>query len=147
MKLPSNNKRGITLVEVIVGVFVLSIFAVGILSLLIYNNQAVADSARDKVDYSSATQKLDMILAAVSNGDEAFVTYAGEGDNKYATGLEKEELADLIGILPENIGVREDRVDKNNPNSTIRGWYIELEFSEDLTVKGYAANTLGAFDK
>ena len=147
MKLPRHNKKGITLVEVIVGVFVLSIFAVGILSLLVYNNQAVSDSVIDKTNYSTATQKLDMIIAAVSNGDELFVTYEGEGDNKYAVGLEKEELADLVGVLPENVGVTEDRVDKNNPNSTIRGWYIELKFSEELTVKGYAANTQGAFDK
>lgn len=141
MKLPRNNKKGITLVEVIVGVFVLSIFAVGILSLLIYNNQAVSDSVVMKADYSTAVQKLDMIIAAVSNGaDDSFVTY----ENSKAVGLKKAAIAQLVEMNEDDVSVTPDYY---TGTTTIRGWYIELAYSEELTVKGYAANTLGAFDK
>lgn len=141
MKLPRNNKKGITLVEVIIGVFVLSIFAVGILSLLVYNNQAVSDSAVKKADYSTAIQKLDTIIAAVSNGgDDTFVTY----ENNKAVGLKLDAIAALVDMNETDVTVTPDLY---AGTATIRGWYIQLDFSENLTVKGYAANTLGAFDK
>lgn len=154
MKLPRNNKRGVTLVEVVIGVFVLSIFALGILSLLIYNNQAVSDSAIKKTDTSAAVQKLDTIIAAVSYGDDSgFVTYTGEGKDKKATGLDDEKLAQLIGVDKTDLRIAEDRYDKTNPSSLIRGWYITLTYkvprgdeTVETVVKGYAANTKGAFD-
>lgn len=146
-KLPRNNKRGVTLVEVVIGVFVLSIFALGILSLLIYNNQAVADSARDKADYSAAMQKLDTVIAAISHGpDSGFVNYTGEGREKRATGLAEDKLEELIGVADEQLETSPDYYGGAG-SSTIRGWYITLDYSEELTVKGYAANTLGAFDE
>jgi len=142
MKLPRNNKKGITLVEVIVGVFVLSIFAVGILSLLIYNNQAVSDSTREKAATSSAAQKMDTVIAAVSNGpDSGFLTLDGD-DN--VTGLELDALCALVDLTAGAITV--DAVDQYDA-STIRGWYITLKYSDEVSVKGYVANTQGAFDK
>ena len=154
MKLPRNNKRGITLVEVMVGVLVLSLFALGILSLLIYNNQAVSDSAIKKADNSAAIQKLDTIIAAVSYGDDSgFVIYDGEGKEKKATGLDDQKLAQLIGVAREDLNISADRYDNANPSSLIRGWYITLyykvtrgEETVETVVKGYAANTKGAFD-
>lgn len=141
MKLPQNNKKGITLVEVVIGVFVLSIFAVGILSLLVYNNNAVSDSIVKKADYSTAIQKLDTIIAAVSNGDDdSFVTY----ESNKAVGLKLAEMAALVDMDEGKVSATPDYY---AGTTTIRGWYIELTYSEELTVKGYAANTLGAFDK
>ena len=142
MKLPSNNKRGVTLVEVVIGVFVLSIFALGILSLLIYNNQAVSDSAKDKSAYSAAMQKLDTVIAAVSNGPDSGYLVLDTDDN--VTGLELDDLCTLADLGPGSITVSStDMYDTNH----IRGWYIELKYSDELTVKGYAANTKGKFDK
>ena len=154
MKLPRNNKKGITLVEVVVGVFVLSIFAVGILSLLIYNNRAVSDSAVQKADYSTAVQKLDTIIAAISYGpDSGFVEYTGEGKEKKATGIDKEALASLIGVSKDDIDISENHYLETDPTSSIRGWYITLTYkvvrgeeTSETVVKGYAANTIGAFD-
>ena len=142
MKLPRNNKKGITLVEVIVGVFVLSIFAVGILSLLIYNNHAVSNSTREKAATSTAAQKLDTVISAVSNGPESgFLTL--DGDNN-VTGLDLDALCTLVDLTAGSITV--DSVDKYDA-SNIRGWYITLKYSDEVSVKGYVANTQGAFDK
>lgn len=142
MKLPSNNKRGVTLVEVVIGVFVLSIFALGILSLLIYNNQAVSDSAKDKSAYSAAMQKLDTVIAAVSNGPDSGYLLLDADDN--VTGLKLDALCTLADLDAGSITVSStDMYDTNH----IRGWYIELKYSDELTVKGYAANTKGKFDK
>ena len=142
MKLPRHNKKGITLVEVIVGVFVLSIFAVGILSLLIYNNQAVSNSTREKAATSTAAQKLDTVISAVSNGPESgFLTL--DSDNN-VTGLDLDALCTLVDLTAGSITV--DSVDKYDA-SNIRGWYITLKYSDEVSVKGYVANTQGAFDK
>lgn len=141
-KLPRNNKRGVTLVEVVIGVFVLSIFALGILSLLIYNNQAVSDSAKDKSAYSAAMQKLDTVIAAVSNGPDSGYLVLDADDN--VTGLKLTALCTLADLDDGSITVSStDMYDTNH----IRGWYIELKYSDELTVKGYAANTKGKFDK
>ena len=145
MTLPRNNKRGITLVEVIVGVFVLSIFAVGILSLLIYNNQAVSDSTREKAATSAAAQKLDTVIAAVSNGpDSGFLTLDANGN---VTGLAPDNLNALCALVGlENGSIKVDSVDQYD-SSHIRGWYITLEYSDEVSVKGYVANTQGALDE
>lgn len=146
MKLPYNNKKGITLVEVIVGVFVLSIFAVGILSLLIYNNQAVSDSAIDKRNYSAASQKLDIILAAVSNSlapataeFDPNISYLKEGSDG---SIEIDEIQfrtdfdlDDCTLLFEEDG------------DPLRGWYVTLTYLETVEIKGYASFAQGAFDK
>lgn len=143
MKLPRNNKKGITLVEVVIGVFVLSIFAVGILSLLVYNNNAVSESAREKVATSTAAQKLDTVIAAISNGPDSGFFTTDDDDN--VTGLDLDALCTLVDLPvdPNSISVTPDMYDSSN----IRGWYITLKYSDEVSVKGYVANTQGAFDK
>ena len=165
MKLPRHNKKGITLVEVIVGVFVLSIFALGILSLLIYNNQAVSDSAVEKVDYSAAVQKLDMIIAAVANTelpkddapqaekDACFLKKNGSGDIT----LDHAKLGEVLS-LDSTIWNIEPKRDPSDTTKPLRGWYITLTYTVKRTehgtetpystvVKGYASFSQGAFDK
>ena len=142
MKLPRNSKKGITLVEVVVGVFVLSIFALGILSLLLYNNQAVSNSIHEKTVTSAAVQKLDTVIAAVSNGPESgFLNLDASGN---ITGLNVDALCVLVDLPGGSITV--DLVD-NYDATSIRGWYITLKYSDEVSIKGYVANTLGEFDK
>ena len=158
MKAPRNNKKGITLVEVIVGVFVLSIFALGILSLLIYNNQAVADSTIQKVDSSTAAQKLDMVLAAISNST---------GPDKDGDISEDSYLMVVNGNVDVNVnkicidfGMTDASTWSVTANSDpangdpLRGWYITVTYTVDrgnqncvTQVKGYAAFAEGAFDE
>ena len=168
MKLPRNNKKGITLVEVIVGVFVLSIFALGILSLLIYNNQAVSDSAVEKADYSAAVQKLDMVIAAVSNSlgpdaddYDATISYLSENGSNIEVDIAG--LRDDFGMSDAtvwDIDADPDPDPEEAAHSTepLRGWYITLTYKVKRTergtetdyttvVRGYAAFAQGEFDK
>ena len=53
-------------------------------------------------------------------------------------------LCTLVDLTAGSITV--DSVDKYDA-SNIRGWYITLKYSDEVSVKGYVANTQGAFDK
>ena len=139
---PKKSKRGVTLVESVIAVVVLGIFATGILSLLTAGGAKIMKISGESAAYAAATQKMDLVVASISNDATSYplidntdpenpvylakVTFAAEGASVTAT-LEK-----LVSDEPAT-------------TMNIRGWYLELTY-QGVTVKSFASFTQGAFD-
>lgn len=147
MLFPAKSKRGVTLVEVVFAVVILGLFATGILGLLIAGNAKINESYAESTTYVQAVSKLDLVLAAISNGSEKFKDLNAEPE------LDVDALTEALGLPKDSLtGVTEltaetslyDNSDSQNHN--IRGWYIELTYQKTITVKGFASNSEGVFD-
>ncbi len=139
---PKKSKRGVTLVESVIAVVVLGIFATGILPLLTSGGTKILETSQESAAYAQATQKLDFVIAAISNGSDEYVEYATNEDGTPGSviGLKEKKLTD------ERITITKTEWLFNNSEPTrIRGWYLSLTY-EGQTVTGFAANAEGVFD-
>ena len=135
--LPKNNKKGVTLVELVMAVVVLSIFAIGIITGLTAASTKIAQNSREAAIHSEAVQKLDAVISVVSNGSyAASADLAGEVKGVLGYGNEV-----TLSMTPDP----NTYVDANGVTKT-RGWKISLTYG-GVTVKGYTSNTEGVFDK
>ncbi len=145
----SKNKRGVTLVEVVFGTVILAFFATGVLSLLISANNSIDDNYERAFAVSAANQKLDTAITLLSGGTEAgYVTSSdNDGDGFKEFEIEVEKLLTRLELEEDSISFEEDFyvISATENKTVLRGWKITLSYG-DVTVKGYASNTQGAFN-
>ncbi len=145
------SKKGITLVESVIAVVLLGFAATGILTLLISSGTKILQIGGESSAYSEATQKMDFIISAISNGSNPHDSASGSLD---IAQLLTDFSAELDGISEGNVTQRIDWYPNSGEYSPaagdeigdyIRGWYLELEYN-GITVNGFAANSEGVFD-
>ena len=129
---PKNSKQGMTLIEIVLGVVVLSIFTLGIITAMAVGSTAIAKKAGETTYHAEAVQKMDAVISVISNG-----SYTGDVASaaKSVLGYGNEvELTAIAETYPTDTG------DK------VRGFRLSLTY-KGATVTGYASNTEGVFDK
>lgn len=142
--LPKKSKKGITLVESVVAVVLLAMFAIGVLTLLTSGGVKIQEISKDAAAYAEATQKLDLAISAISNGSSEYIDTTDESDWDLNAA---DNLKSTIGVddvvferVFYKVGSPQDKTASN-----VRGWYLELTFN-GVTVKGFASNSEGVFD-
>ena len=163
--LPKKSKKGITLVETVIAVVVLAILAIGVLSLMSAGGRNILLMSKEASDRAAAAQQLDLVIAAISNGDsrtegntevnpyilkktEDKVNYCCLNINALFSALDLEEdkvtLVATIDLydkndartISESVKVGEENVTMTlRPVNNVRGWYLELTY-KDATAKG-----------
>lgn len=168
--LPRRSKQGVTLVESVIAVVVLGMFATGVLSLLTTGGAKILEISGESAAYAAATQELDLIIAAISNG----AVYVEEDETDGSLSLNTAGLASALGCNDTDIGytassadsftidgwtisaeydgmkltAKADLYDSTEPAEAdnIRGWYLTLENGGEK-VTGFAGNNKGVFDQ
>lgn len=149
--LPRRSKQGVTLVESVIAVVVLGMFATGVLSLLTTGGAKIMEISGESANYAEATQKLDLVISAISNG--AIVVVENEDDGTLS--LNTDGLTSALGydVTPVDIGftashdgMKLTATASRHSDGSIRGWYLTLEYGGE-TVTGFAGNNEGVFDK
>ena len=155
--LPSKSKKGVTLVEAVIAVVVLGLFAAGILNLLTAGSSKIIRTFGESADYAGATQRLDLTIAAISNGSTKYIVKSERTDADGTTiptcMLDVEALKTELGINDATIVAKTSIYDQNaledattvHDLASIRGWYITLTYN-GATVTGFASNSEGVFD-
>lgn len=131
---PKKSKQGVTLVEVVFGVVVLAIIAVGIITALSTGATTIEKKAADSAAHTEAVQKMDAVISTISNG-----SYAGVAD---VAGTVKAEL----GLGDVALSATADTYKNIDNVDVIKGWKLSLTY-KGQTVTGYASNTEGVFDQ
>ena len=140
--LPKKSKKGITLVESVVAVVLLAMFAIGVLTLLTSGGVKIQEISKDAAAYAEATQKLDLAISAISNG--AYI----KKDATDIVSLEEAALKTKLELdTSDTLNGRADLYKSGDPatSTNVRGWYLELTY-KGVTVKGFASNSEGVFD-
>lgn len=150
MKLfPKRSKKGITLVESVVAVVVLAIFAIGIITLLTSSGVKIQEISGESAAYAAATQKLDLAISSISNG--AYVSKEEETD---IVTFDLDALKNELGLDTTNGDKVEAEpefyvppADPSDPitASNVRGWYLTLTY-KGVEVQGFVSNSEGVFD-
>lgn len=135
--LPKNSKRGITLVESVVAVVVLGILVTGILTLLTTGGIKIQEISGESATYAKACQKMDLVISAISNGSETYIT-----DDT----LNVNALKSCLDFDDADVDIIAEPVSYEGRPGTVRGWYLELKY-QDVTVQGFASNSKGVFDQ
>lgn len=133
---PKNSKRGITLVESVVAVVVLGILVTGILTLLTTGGIKIQEISGESATYAKACQKMDLVISALSNGSETYIT----DDTLNVTALTN------CLSFDDDVVITAEPVDYEGGAGKVRGWYLELKY-QDVTVQGFASNSKGVFDQ
>ncbi|MBE5892169.1 MAG: hypothetical protein E7286_02175 [Lachnospiraceae bacterium] len=132
--LPKKSKQGVTLVEVVFGVVVLSIIAVGIIAALSTGSTTIHKKAQESASHSEAVQKMDAVISVISNGSYAGTDVAASAKSVLGYGSDVTLTATAESYT-------------NAAGETkVRGWKLSLTYKGE-TVTGYASNTEGVFDK
>lgn len=134
--LPKKSKRGITLVESVVAVVVLGILVTGILTLLTTGGIKIQEISGESATYAKACQKMDLVISALSNGSDTYIT----DDTLNVTALKS-----CLGF-GDDVVITAEPVDYEGESGKVRGWYLELKY-QDVTVQGFASNSKGVFDQ
>ena len=147
--LPKKSKKGITLVESVVAVVLLAMFAIGVLTLLTSGGVKIQEISKDAAAYAEATQKLDLAISAISNGSSD-TGYISKTDVSGVTtcSLDVSNLKSALGLGDDvQISPTVSRYDESEGETpeNVRGWYLELTY-KGVTVKGFASNSEGVFD-
>ena len=146
--LPKSGKRGVTLVEAVMAVVVLTMFATGVLTLLTTGRTKIAETNQAANAHAAATQKMDAVIATISNGGP----YLAEGTDAAGNPTFALDLATLktnlgydasLNLTIHEIDLYDDSLPATKDN--IRGWYLKLTH-DGATVTGFASNTQGVFD-
>lgn len=137
--LPKKSKKGITLVESVVAVVLLAMFAIGVLTLLTSGGVKIQEISKDAAAYAEATQKLDLAISAISNG-----AYIDKNETKNTVTLKVVDLKTKLSAEVEGEISLYDGDAGPKPDN-VRGWYLELTYN-GVTVKGFASNSEGVFD-
>jgi len=149
--LPKHSKKGITLVESVIAVVCLAILTIGIISLLSTGSAKIIKTGHTSAAASEATQKMDLLISAISNGSGIKIT--NESTGAEVCDLDLEELNTLLSLGGAEVSSTRsfyeepDPVTMNEPYGpkNVRGWYLTLTWN-GVTVRGFASNTEGAFD-
>ena len=131
---PKKSKQGVTLVEVVFGVVVLSIIAIGIITALATGSSTIEKKANESAAHSEAVQKMDAVISTISNG-----SYAG---TDVANGVKS-----VLGYGSDvSLTATAETYTNAAGETKVRGWKLSLTY-KGATVTGYASNTEGVFDK
>lgn len=128
------SKQGVTLVESVFAVVILGILCIGIISLLTAGGVKIFEISKDAGAYAQAAQKLDLVIASISNG-----AYINTDENDIVS-LDSGKMAEL-GVTAEPVTFEGTK----NTADNVRGWYLTLTYN-GATVTGFASNTEGVFD-
>lgn len=156
---PAKSKKGVTLVEAVIAVVVLGLFATGILNLLTAGSSKIHKTFADSATYTEASAQLDLVIAAISNGSEEFIIKDLNAEPPTCK-LDVAKLREAVGLgedteitaqasLYDNLDV--SGINPLYPAETvqelteIRGWYITLTY-QGVTLNGFASNSEGVFD-
>lgn len=142
MKMMKKSKKGVTLVESVFAVVILSILVIGIMSLLTAGSVKIHQVSNESNVHALAVQKLDMVISAISNGSTTYIK------TDPAVELDCSKLADALGF--GNDVQIDDEIDLYDPEGgetvlNCRGWYLTLTY-KGATVMGFASNSEGVFD-
>lgn len=149
--LPVKSKKGITLVETVLAVVVLGIFATGILTLLTAGSSKIAQTSREAAAHAEATRQMDLILSAISNGGSYLVvgTDPSLEEGQQSLTLDPDAMKTTLGLdAGTTIAITSTALydaSQGEIVSNVRGWYLELTYQGE-TVTGFASNTQGVFD-
>ena len=136
------SKKGITLVESVFAAVILAALTIGIIPLLTAGGVKISEISKEANAHSQASQKLDLVIAAISNGyGEVVVDDAGAYSLDLSASDEEGETAPAIDLE----GVTVVATPELFPDGSLRGWYIELT-SKGVTLSGFASDTEGVFD-
>ena len=140
MKFMRKSKKGVTLVESVFAVVILGILSIGIISLLTAGGQKIFQISHESSNYTEAVQKLDLVISAISNGSDNYIT-------SDPVSLDVGSLQTALGLTGATITATPATYDGTTDysNSNFRGWYLELTYN-GATVKGFASNSEGDFD-
>ena len=175
--LPKKSKKGITLVETVIAVVVLAILTTGILSLMTAGGRKILLLSNEASDQAAAAQQLDLVIAAISNGDSRtevnpYILKETYDEVNYCC-LYINELFNVLGLEEDNVTLvatidlydstdnrtisKSVTVGEENvtmtlyPVNNVRGWYLELTYKDatakGVTVKGFVSNSEGVFDQ
>ena len=124
-------------------VVILAILTTGILSLLTAGGVEIEKMSQQSDAYSQASQKLDLVIAAVSNGyGQAVLNDEGNYTlDLSAAGDEEDESAGTIDLDDVTVVATPELHDDNS----LRGWYLEVTYM-GITLEGFASDTEGVFD-
>lgn len=146
--LPAKSKKGVTLVESVIAVVVLAIFAIGLIAAMSASGAKIMQLSRKNKDYAKATQQMDTVIAAVSNGlneglpldnNSAGADGYTAVSNHSSWGLSSSVELKARIVLTSGTAV-------NAEKTNIRGWYLKLTCGK-ATVTGFVSNTQGVFDR
>lgn len=148
MKLiPVKSKKGITLVEAVIAVVVLGVFATGVLTMLTTGGTKIAQISREGEAHAIAMQRLDAVISAMSNDATNYINLhemTGEVEGINVNKL-KEDLQWPETDLSFNFETA--LYSGTQPKlENVRGWYITLSY-QGQTVRGFTSYTQGVFDK
>lgn len=133
------SKKGVTLVESVFAVVILSIFATGIISLLTAGGVKIFEISQESGTHSQAVQKMDLIIASISNG--AYLSTTEEN----LVSLDEDTIKTEQKVELTSRTVTFDGSDTDHTKTNVRGWYLTLTYN-GVTVTGFASNTEGVFD-
>ena len=152
------SKKGITLVESIFAVVILGILTIGIVALLASGGAKIIQISNEANAHAQAVQKMDQLIAAISNGCGVVKTEAN-GAVSYSL-IIKDAIVDpnaptepdaenpQVGLIT-SLGFENVEIAEPTPtyhlDGTLRGWYLSLTY-HGVTVNGFASNSKGAFD-
>ena len=135
-QLLKNSKRGVTLVESVLALAILALIAVALLSLFTAGNSAIADRNSKAAAYAEAVQKMDFLIAAVSNNaDICSDPVTGE----LSADIVKQAFPDG-NLHAAEITAEVSLYDPSLPQypNNIRGWYLTLTY-KGVTLTGFTA--------
>lgn len=137
------NKKGVTLVESMIAVALLSFAATGILTMLVVSGTKIFKLGGESAAYAEVTQQMDLVIAAISNSPSAATDYIDPTTGDLKPGV----LKSTLGLDDTDISAEISLYDTTAPQvpSKVRGWYLTLKY-KGATVTGFASNTEGAFD-
>ena len=136
------SKKGITLVETVFAVVILAMLAIGIIPLLTAGGVKISEISQESNVHSQASQKLDLVIAAVSNG---YGTVVMESEGVYTLDLTADDEEGEATTAIDLDGVTVVATPEVHDDNTLRGWYIELTYN-GVKLHGFASATEGVFD-
>lgn len=146
--LPKSGKRGVTLVEAVMAVVVLTMFATGVLTLLTTGRTKIAETNRAANAHAAATQKMDAVIATISNGGFTADDGSLRWDDFVVESTSYPGIKSTVGFTGVTLDYCEASLynESAEPSiSNVRGWYLKLTY-DGATVTGFASNTQGVFD-
>ena len=138
-----NNKKGVTLVESVLALAILALVAVALLSLFTTGSTAVSAESNRAAAYATAVQKMDFLMAAVSDcGASCADPISGELS-----------VAQLKAALPQGslhnteITAKVSLYDTSLPSrlENVRGWYLTLTY-QGVMLDGFTSYTREVFE-
>jgi len=144
--LPRNSKKGLTLIEIVFGVVVLSIITLGIITALTTANTKIVKNKKESVAHTEATQMLDAVISAISHGGYETAAQILDTNNGVMKELFGSGCDATLTIIGGDTKYTYAKAVEGGNVDVIMGWLVQIEY-DGITVRGYASNTKGAFDK